>query len=185
MSKNAKREDEERLVLTAADEVPFEIATPPAEEESPEVESPEAADADIAPEEDVPVAEVEVETPNARRRAGWKDWSAEDLPQVSLREILGGDYLIGSILRNNIGFILLLVALGIIYISNRYAAQQEIIEEMQKRKELVEKKNYALTQYALLTQHSRQSAVEQRLRALGDSLLQAPKEPPFVIRVKE
>ena len=202
MKKNANREDEERLVLTAADEVPFEIATPPAEEESVVADNGQGAmdngqwtmdngqwtarreaTLDTSRMDNVPVAEVEV--PEKKARSAWKVLSSEDLPQVSLREILGGDYLLGSIIRKNIGFILLLVLLGIIYISNRYAAQQEIIEEMQKRKELVETKNYALTQYALLTQHSRQSALEQRLRALGDSLLLAPKEPPFVIKVEK
>jgi len=193
MKKNANREDEERLVLPAVDEVPFEIAPPPAEEEyvvePEEVETkPQEGMRDesccaAVSDEDIPVAEVE--NPDVKSRSAWKILSSEDLPQVSLREILGGDYLLGSILRNNIGFILLLVLLGIIYISNRYAAQQEIIEEVEKRKELVEKKNYALTQYALLTQHSRQSALEQRLRALGDSLLQAPKEPPFEINVEK
>ena len=79
------------------------------------------------------------------------------------------------------GFILFLVLLAIFYISNRYAAQQEIIEEEQLRKELVEKKNYAQTQYAELTMMSRQSGLEEQLRTFGDSLLQIPKEPPYVI----
>ena len=74
--------------------------------------------------------------------------------------------------------------MGIIYISNRYGAQQEIIEEEQLRKDLVEKKNYAQTQYAELTMMSRQSGLEDRLRAIGDSLLATSNEPPFVIRTE-
>ena len=81
--------------------------------------------------------------------------------------------------------ILVLVGLAILYISNLYAAQQEIIEHEELRKELTEKKNYALTQYAELTMNSRQSSIENRLKGFGDSLLTAPKEPPFIIRVKE
>ena len=102
---------------------------------------------------------------------------------MSLREILGGDYLLGSFLRKNIWFILLLVVLGIIYISNRYGAQQEILEEENLRHELVEKKNYALTQYAELTMKSRQSSIERKLKLLGDSLLTSATEPPFIIHV--
>ena len=51
-------------------------------------------------------------------------------------------------------------------------------------KELIERKNYALTQYAELTMRSRQSSIERRLKAFGDSLLTSPKDPPFIIHVK-
>ena len=117
--------------------------------------------------------------------SGWRRlFQSEDLPQLSLREILGGDFLVGRFLRGQIRFILLLMLLGIAYITNRYVAQQEIIEEENLRKELTEKKNYMLTQYSELTEQSRQSILEQRLRAIGDSTLIAPKEPPFFIPKK-
>ncbi|MCR4993996.1 MAG: hypothetical protein K6A32_01230 [Bacteroidales bacterium] len=122
-----------------------------------------------------------VEEASSEPRSAWRILLTEDLPQVSLREILGGDYLIGDFLRRNIVFILLLVVLAILYITNRYAAQQEIIEHEQLRKELTEKKNYALTQYAELTMFTRQSSIENTLKSFGDSLLTAPKEPPFII----
>ena len=133
--------------------------------------------------DDIPVA-MTVEDEGENKRSTWKLFASEDLPQLSLREVLGGDYLLGSFLRRNIMFILLLVFLSILYISNRYAAQQEIIEEEQLRKELIERKNYALTQYAELTMRSRQSSIERRLKAFGDSLLTSPKDPPFIIHVK-
>ena len=122
--------------------------------------------------------------PSEVRRSAWRFFSSEDLPQVSLREILGGDYLIGSFLRRNIWYILFLLALGVFYITNRYQAQQEIIEEENLRAELVEKKNYALTQYAELTMRSRQSSIENQLRALGDTLLCASTVPPFILHDK-
>ena len=143
------------------------------------------ADADAGA-DDVPMAmtasDSDAETTSTRsRKSAWKVLSSEDMPAVSLREILGGDYLIGSFLRHNIGFILLLVVMGIVYISNRYGAQQEIVEEGNLRRELQDKKNYALTQYALLTTQTRQSALERRLKSLGDSTLLSAKEPPFII----
>ena len=134
--------------------------------------------------DDIPYATVE-ESASRERRSTWRMLSTDDFPQVSLREILGGDYLIGSFLRRNILFILLLVALGILYITNRYAAQQEIIEHEQLRNALIEKKNYALTQNAELTMYSRQSNIENRMKSYGDSLLVAPKDPPFMIIVKK
>ena len=152
-------------------DVPFEI-------EEGVTEEPAAV---ILEKDDIPYAIIE-EATQEERRSAWRMLSAEDFPQLSLREILGGDYLIGSFLRRNILFILLLVGLGILYITNRYAAQQEIIEHEQLRNELIEKKNYALTQYAELTMYSRQSNIENRLKSFGDSLLTAPKEPPFIIK---
>lgn len=136
------------------------------------------------PLDDVPEAVVADASPDdsgEASRSGWKLFSAEDLPQVTLREILGGDYLIASFLRRQIWFILFLVLLSIVYITNRYASQQEIIEAENLRKELVEKKNYALTQYAELTMRTRQSSLERLLRNFGDSTLVSAKEPPYII----
>lgn len=136
--------------------------------------------------DDIPVAVVarEEESQEESRHGNsvWSKLSAENLPQISLREILFGDYLIGTFLRGQLWFILLLVILGIAYISNRYDAQQEIIEEERLRHELIERKNYALTQYAELTKRTRQSALEQQLRSKGDSTLLSPTEPPFMIQ---
>ncbi len=178
-----KRKDEDlkddvRLVVTNLEEDVL------MEEDAQEVSEADETSAAEAVPDDIPVAFTE-EPEREAPRSGWRLFSTEDLPQVSLREILGGDYLLGSYLRRNIWFILLLVLLSILYISNRYAAQQEIIEEEKLRQELVEKKNYALTQYAALTMASRQSSIERKLRQLGDSLLMSATEPPFIIRVKK
>lgn len=175
----AQGQDGVHPVQNPADDVPFEIEEPLAEDMGSVV-----AKSDTAADDDAPLAVTDEEMASGKPRSVWRKLSMEDLPQVSLREFLGGDYLLGSFLRNNIGFILLLLMLGILYISNRYAAQQEIIEEEQLRKQLTEKKNYALTQYAQLTMNSRQSALEQRLYALGDSMLLVPKKAPYIIKMK-
>lgn len=176
--KDEDSQDDVRLVVTNLEEDVL------MEEDAQEVSEADETSAAEAVPDDIPVAETE-EPEREAPRSGWRLFSSEDLPQVSLREILGGDYLLGSYLRRNIWFILLLVLLSILYISNRYAAQQEIIEEEKLRQELVEKKNYALTQYAALTMASRQSSIERKLRQLGDSLLMSATEPPFIIRVKK
>lgn len=174
-SKKEVPQDDVRLIVTNLEE----------EEDKDDVADVASDDEDAAAEtvpDDIPEA-VTADEVREGRRSAWRLFSSEDLPQVSLREILGGDYLLGSFLRKNIWFILLLVVLGIIYISNRYGAQQEIIEEEDLRHELVEKKNYALTQYAELTMKSRQSSIERKLKLLGDSLLTSATEPPFIIHV--
>ena len=165
------------------DDVPFEV-TPGVVDDAP-VQVVEDDIPVAIPTDDVADTETTDESASTYRRSAWKVLSSEDLPAVSLREILGGDYLIGSFLRHNIGFILTLVVLSIFYISNRYGAQQEILEEANLRKELQEKKNYAQTQYAQLTMQTRQSALERRLKLLGDSTLLSVKEPPFIILRKE
>ncbi len=174
-SKKEVPQDDVRLIVTNLEE----------EEDKDDVADVASDDEDAAAEtvpDDIPEA-VTADEVREGHRSAWRLFSSEDLPQVSLREILGGDYLLGSFLRKNIWFILLLVVLGIIYISNRYGAQQEIIEEEDLRHELVEKKNYALTQYAELTMKSRQSSIERKLKLLGDSLLTSATEPPFIIHV--
>ena len=51
-----------------------------------------------------------------------------DRVDVSLRSILGGDILAGAWFRRQFFFILMLVAFIIVYVSNRYASQQELLE---------------------------------------------------------
>ena len=173
-SKKEAPQDDVRLIVTNLEEEDEDVVVDVGSAE-------EEADPETVP-EDIPEA-VTADEVREGRRSAWRLFSSEDLPQVSLREILGGDYLLGSFLRKNIWFILLLVLLGIFYISNRYGAQQEILEEEDLRHELVEKKNYALTQYAELTMKSRQSSIERKLKQLGDSLLTSATEPPFIIHV--
>ena len=184
MKRKAEEGLDEDVRLDAADEVPFEIETGAPEDSeiayAVVADEENVADERNVPEDDEDVDASETVEPSSSRSA-WRRLSSEDMPQLSLREILGGDYLIGGFLRRQIWFILFLVVLAIAYISNRYGAQQEIIEEENLRKELLEKKNYALTQCAELTMQTRQSSLERRLKSLGDSTLVAAKEPPFVI----
>jgi len=187
---NNRVEDEERGEELLSDE-DFIVVAPegdePADADALDDDEADHDEESVNQPSDVPVATLtEAEVKDAKARSGWRRlFQSEDLPQVSLREILGGDFLVGHFLRRQIGFILLLVVLCIAYITNRYAAQQEIIEEENLRKELTEKKNYALTQYSELTRQSRQSMLEQRLKGNGDSTLAIPKEPPFFIRIKK
>lgn len=180
------------------DEIPFAIEVGKAEE-APVVDANEVDAQDVVDADKVAAVEwSDVDNVNASDMLKEDEFSSEDEElddgraandyvdkstgtKLPLREILFGDFIFGPFLRRQVGFILFLVLLAIFYISNRYAAQQEIIEEEQLRKELVEKKNYAQTQYAELTMMSRQSGLEEQLRTFGDSLLQIPKEPPYVI----
>lgn len=108
----------------------------------------------------------------------------EERPNVSLREILGGDILTGGWLRRQMGLIVLCTFFAIIYITNRYSSEQEIIEIERLKTELTEAKYRALTRSSELTVKTRQSQIEESLKATPDSVLEVPKEPPFLINVQ-
>lgn len=141
---------------------------------------------------DTPEAEVpaggnggtEDENPSSLE-AFTKNEEAEQRPNMSLREILGGDILMAGWLRRQMGLIVLCMFFAIIYITNRYSAEQEMIEIENLKKELTEVRYYALTRSSELTVKTRQSQVESSLRNTPDSVLQTPKEPPFLIKIQK
>ncbi len=108
----------------------------------------------------------------------------EQRPNVSLREILGGDILTAGWLRRQMGLILLCMFFAIIYITNRYSAEQEMIEIERLKAELTEVKYRALTLSGELTEKTRQSRIEESLMQTADSVLESPKEPPFLIKFR-
>lgn len=106
----------------------------------------------------------------------------ESRPNLSLREILGGDILTNGWLRRQMGLIVLCAFFAIIYITNRYSSEQEMIEIEKLKSELTDMRYRALTRSGELTVKTRQSQVERILRMTGDSILESPKEPPFIIK---
>ncbi len=100
---------------------------------------------------------------------------------MSLRSILGGDILTNDFFRRQMKLLVLLVILAIIYISNRYSCQQEMIEIDQLKKELTDIKYDALTRSSELTEKSRQSHIEEYVSQEG-SALQTSTNPPYLIK---
>lgn len=98
-----------------------------------------------------------------------------------LRRVLGGDILAADWMRRQMGVIVLCVVCAIIYITNRYSAQHEIIEIENLQKELEEVRFYGLTRAGEVTGRTRQSMIEKALQETPDSLLQLPDKPPFLI----
>lgn len=85
----------------------------------------------------------------------------------------------GQWFKRQIGVIILAVAGIIIYITCRYQAQQEIIQEEQLRKELQDWKFKTLTRNSELTLKTRQSQIENALKNFGDSTLKVSTEAPY------
>ncbi len=107
----------------------------------------------------------------------------EQEPEMKqLQDLLKAMSIDGMWFRKQLGVFFLLAFGMILYITNRYQAQQEMIEEDKLRKELHDWKYRAMTRNSELTLHSRQSQVEDRLKAYGDSTLLPSKLPPFILK---
>ena len=101
----------------------------------------------------------------------------------TLKKILGGDIFSAHFLRNNIGLIVLIVFFIIIYISNRYSVQKDLIEIDRLQTELSDAKYRALSSSSQLTERSRESHVLEILKTNKDSILKIPSRPTFIINV--
>ena len=76
--------------------------------------------------------------------------------------------------------VLALILFGIIiYISNRYQAQSEMIEEDKLHEELQDWKYRSMTRNSELTLRCRQSQLEEQLKAMGDSTLSSSNDPVY------
>lgn len=103
----------------------------------------------------------------------------------TLRKILGGDILTAQIIRKQIWLFMLIVFFIIIYISNRYSIQKDLIELDQLQKELQDTKYRALSTSSQITEKSRESNVLNMLKHSKDSTLHIATQPPYIINVPE
>ena len=103
----------------------------------------------------------------------------------TLRKILGGDILTTQIIRRQIWLVILVVFFIIIYISNRYSIQNDIIELDKLQTELQETKYKALSASSQITEKSRESNVLDMLKTNKDSTLHIASQPPYIINVPE
>ena len=92
-----------------------------------------------------------------------------------LRNILGGDLLTAQIIRKQIWLFMLIVVFIIIYISNRYSIQKDLIELDQLQKELQDTKYKALSTSSQITEKSRESNVLDMLKHID----RLPHDPSF------
>ena len=112
----------------------------------------------------------------------------EDAPPAAsytLRKILGGDFLTADVMRKQIGVIILVAFMTMIYVSNRYSCQQDLIEINDLRQELKDAKYKALASSSELTEICRESHVLEMLRNNEDSVLHISNQPPYIITVPE
>ena len=101
--------------------------------------------------------------------------------RTSLKNIIGGDILATDFFRRQTKLLVLIMVLILFYIHNRYACQQQMIENEKLKKELIDIKYDALTRSSELMEKSRQSRIEEYI-ATKESDLQTSTNPPYLIK---
>ena len=118
-----------------------------------------------------------------------KETAQEEDPKLSssltLRTILGGDFLTAELVRHQIWLIVLIVLFAIVYVAFRYQCQQDMIAIDKMEKELLDAKYKALSSSSTLTEKCRESHVLDALRNNKDSVLHIADQPPYIINVPE
>ena len=159
------------------------------DKEKPETSSPAEEQKAQASEEQ----KAQPETPKPAPQASLKEVIVQQAIEeevsgsasFTLRKILGGDILTAQIIRKQIWLFMLIVVFIIIYISNRYSIQKDLIELDQLQKELQDTKYKALSTSSQITEKSRESNVLDMLKHSKDSTLHIATQPPYIINVPE
>ena len=92
-----------------------------------------------------------------------------------------GDMLLSPFLQRHLGLILLVFVLIILYVSNRYAFQQEQEQIQRLRTELEDVKYEALARSSELMEKSRESNIQRFIVEQGSELV-IPVKAPVVIK---
>ena len=106
-------------------------------------------------------------------------------PTLTLRTILGGDFLTAEMVRRQLWLFVLLVIFCIVYVAIRYQCQQDMIAIDKLEKEVLDAKYKALSSSSTLTEKCRESHVLEALKQNKDSLLHIAGQPPYIINVPE
>ncbi|MBR4645057.1 MAG: hypothetical protein IKO73_07895 [Bacteroidaceae bacterium] len=96
-----------------------------------------------------------------------------------LKDVLKALSINGLWFKKQLGVLALILFGIIIYISNRYQAQSEMIEEDKLHEELQDWKYRSMTRNSELTLRCRQSQLEEQLKAMGDSTLSSSNDPVY------
>ena len=96
-----------------------------------------------------------------------------------LKDVLQALSINGLWFRKQLGVLSLILFGIIVYISNRYQAQNEMIEEVKLHEELQDWKYRSMTRNSELTFRCRQSQLEEQMKAMGDSTLSSSNDPVY------
>ncbi|MDR1866186.1 MAG: hypothetical protein LBR08_11530 [Bacteroidales bacterium] len=106
---------------------------------------------------------------------------SEELNPLSVRDILNGSLLTRGIILKNIGLIVWLTFLGVVYIGNRYHAERVARSTDVLQKEVKDLRAESITTAARLMNISRQSKVVEMVKSKQLELEESVK-PPYKIK---
>lgn len=81
--------------------------------------------------------------------------------------------------------IVLIAAFTLVYVSNRYSCQKDMLEINELNEQLKDAKFKALASSSELTEMCRESNVLEMLKNNKDSILHIANQPPYIINVPE
>lgn len=110
------------------------------------------------------------------------DDEVDELTVASLRQMLDA---IPRWFLSQWKLLLLCLAGIILYVTNGYQAQVEMMKETELEAELKDWRYRSITRVSELTRLCRQSQLEQKLREQGDSTLAPSKVAPYTINIKD
>lgn len=175
--------DEESDAEVKAEEEENEDQTNEEEEEEAENSEEEETEEELSPEEQKKQMEREERSSRMKKllRNVLRD---DDTEGGGLKDMFNDIQISGEWLKRHWSFLFIVFVCMLFFVTNRYQAQQEIIEEARLKQELTDWKYVWLTQFSELTRSCRQSHIEESLRQRGDSTLKLSKDAPFIIKVK-
>ena len=104
----------------------------------------------------------------------------DDRLNLSLRTILGGDILAGRWFRRQFWFMVMIAAMCIFYVGNRYYCQREMLEGTKLSDTLLDRRYKVLTVSSQLKEMERPSVVQKHL---SDTTLKTSTTPIFSLPV--
>ena len=110
-----------------------------------------------------------------------KETDDQPVSSFSLSRTLGGA-IVAKVVQKQIGLVLVVTVFLIIYITNRYVCQQQIVKIDKLERQLVEIRFKATVATSELTERSRESNIINMLEAKGDSTLTMPTTPPYILK---
>ena len=149
MKENLKYED---ILKDPQEEMPTQEAQTPPEKQQPDVKPPKAS-------------KKKSKGPNKARKA--------------LQEFLGGDYLSKEAITGNIGYIIFLGFLTMVFISNTYYTEKIFKTIERTKNELKELRYQYISTKSMLMYQGRQSEISKKALGLG---LKESKNPPYKIQ---
>lgn len=109
------------------------------------------------------------------------DEDGENLDLQHWRDLATALRVDGTWFKKQFSVLLLILVALVVYVTNNYQAQQEILEEERLNEVVKDCKYRCLTRESELTRRTRQSELERQLKERGDSTLMSSTEPPFLL----